>query len=427
MMNNRKFRFGTLPAFLAAMALTVVSASAQNTNGQITSNHLQSKINQVEKWNRYANTFSEVLDSVYGDFQKSVFEYDEHFNCVKIDNYWFYDGWMYDYTEKYAYDERDRITMIMDSTEGYASKSVFLYENGDWISDEYEYELDGEDWIVFGKYTYEYDTDGHMVLSVGYALEEDWVPESKMTWEYEDGKLQNDIYYYHGENSWNPITRNDYYYNAEGLCRERLQSHWEGDWTAGWKVEYEYDEAGNRHIETTSTIYELDDWVYTYMTEYLYDANGNCYSLSGYYNDDLRDWELESTMTYNYDLAVPVENIAGIWMVWDEEMPLHNKLLDWQLWANDDAYTTTFYYSKCEGLNEEPESLLAVYPNPASNIARIDGVIANEVQVYNALGQLVKTVRGSNEIPVMDLPQGIYLLRIADADGKVYTNKITIR
>jgi hypothetical protein len=49
------------------------------------------------------------------------------------------------------------------------------------------------------------------------------------------------------------------------------------------------------------------------------------------------------------------------------------------------------------------------------------------VQVYNALGQMVKTVRGTNEIDVEGLAEGVYLLRITDADGKVYTNKITKR
>ena len=397
--------------FAVAMCCVVAVSAQQTRNEQDLLKQMQGKIKQVEKWNRYANTFNEELDSVYGDFQKSVFGYDERFNCVKIDYYWFDDSWMYDYTEKYVYDEQDRITMIMDSTEGHASKSEFLYGNGEWISDEYEYELDGDEWIAIGKYTYEYDADGHMVLSVGYALEEDWVPENKMTWEYEDGKLQNDIYYYHGENSWNPLTRNDYYYNAESLCREQLQSNWEGDWT---------------ERETTSTIYELDDWVYTYMTEYFYDANGNCYSSASYYNDDLRDWELESTMTYNYDLSVPVETVAGIMMVWDDELPIHNKLLDWELRANDDGYTTTFYYSECEGLNEKPGSLLTVYPNPAREKVVIEGVEAAEVQVYNGLGQLVKRVRNSNEINVSDLTEGVYLLRITNAMGVSQTERVTV-
>ena len=49
------------------------------------------------------------------------------------------------------------------------------------------------------------------------------------------------------------------------------------------------------------------------------------------------------------------------------------------------------------------------------------------MKVYNVLGQMVKTVRGTNKISVSGLPEGVYLLRILDADGKVYTNKITIQ
>jgi hypothetical protein len=68
-----------------------------------------------------------------------------------------------------------------------------------------------------------------------------------------------------------------------------------------------------------------------------------------------------------------------------------------------------------------------VYPNPTDGIFRIEGVIANEVQVYNALGQLVKTLRGTNEVDLGGLVDGVYLLRITDAEGIVYTNKITVQ
>jgi len=40
---------------------------------------------------------------------------------------------------------------------------------------------------------------------------------------------------------------------------------------------------------------------------------------------------------------------------------------------------------------------------------------------------LVKTVRRTNEIDLSGLVDGVYLLRITDAEGKVYTNKITVR
>ena len=74
-------------------------------------------------------------------------------------------------------------------------------------------------------------------------------------------------------------------------------------------------------------------------------------------------------------------------------------------------------------LSETPQ----LYPNPAREKVTIEGIETAKAQVYNALGQLVKTVRGTNEIDLGGLVDGVYLVRIADAEGKVYTNKITKR
>ena len=93
---------------------------------------------------------------------------------------------------------------------------------------------------------------------------------------------------------------------------------------------------------------------------------------------------------------------------------------------NEFEYFVRVYWS-VDGMAETEASRVEVYPNPASETLRIDGLEAAEIQVYNALGQLVKVVRGTNEVNVSGLPEGLYLLRITDAEGKVYTNKIMIR
>ena len=55
---------------------------------------------------------------------------------------------------------------------------------------------------------------------------------------------------------------------------------------------------------------------------------------------------------------------------------------------------------------------ILVYPNPATDVVHIQGVDAVEVQVFNALGQLVRTAKGTNEVGVSDLPSGTYLFHI---------------
>ena len=107
------------------------------------------------------------------------------------------------------------------------------------------------------------------------------------------------------------------------------------------------------------------------------------------------------------------------------------------LFADISSYESVYYLTSgnggvyklgktYEGLAEEKDSVF-VFPNPANDRVIIEGIEATEMQLYNNLGQLVKTVRDANEINVAGLAEGVYLLRIMDAEGKVYTNKITKR
>jgi hypothetical protein len=92
------------------------------------------------------------------------------------------------------------------------------------------------------------------------------------------------------------------------------------------------------------------------------------------------------------------------------------------VWENPEYGTCTY-----DAIEENKDSEIALYPNPVRDRVVIEGIEVAEVEVYNALGQIVKTFQGTNDISVADLPQGVYLLRIADTEEKVYTNKIMIR
>ena len=99
----------------------------------------------------------------------------------------------------------------------------------------------------------------------------------------------------------------------------------------------------------------------------------------------------------------------------------------WVLHVTDTVDYTTYQVPEWQ---QPQERTSQVYPNPTNNTVRIvlpEDALVDEVQLYNALGQMVKTVRGTNEIDVADLVEGVYLVRIMDAEGKVYTNKITVQ
>ena len=86
-------------------------------------------------------------------------------------------------------------------------------------------------------------------------------------------------------------------------------------------------------------------------------------------------------------------------------------------------------YDACviTSVEEINDKVISVYPNPAMEKVTIDGVEAAEVKVYNAIGQRVKMVRGTNEINVSGLPEGVYLLRIADIEGRIFMEKVMVR
>ena len=86
------------------------------------------------------------------------------------------------------------------------------------------------------------------------------------------------------------------------------------------------------------------------------------------------------------------------------------------------------YCEQTDGVDENGGGTnVTVYPNPANGVVRIEGVEVDEVLVYNAFGQVVKTVRGTNEVDVADLVDGVYLVRIRDKEGRIFLEKVMER
>ncbi len=93
---------------------------------------------------------------------------------------------------------------------------------------------------------------------------------------------------------------------------------------------------------------------------------------------------------------------------------------------NEYEYFVRVYWS-VDGVDETGKDKLEVYPNPASETVHIEGIEPSDIQMYNTFGQLVKTAQGTNEIPVADLPEGVYLLRITDVEGRNHISKVAVR
>lgn len=87
----------------------------------------------------------------------------------------------------------------------------------------------------------------------------------------------------------------------------------------------------------------------------------------------------------------------------------------------------TAHFVSIEAVDETEETALILWPNPASQTVYIEGVEAKEVQVYNTLGQMVKSVRNSNEVSLEGLVQRVYMVRIRDGEGRIFIEKVMVR
>ena len=87
-----------------------------------------------------------------------------------------------------------------------------------------------------------------------------------------------------------------------------------------------------------------------------------------------------------------------------------------QVTVNDNMTFVAFF--KGTGIDESGETRYAVYPNPANDNIRLEGIEADsEVRIYNATGALVKvtTVSANEEINIGELSAGLYMVRCGNA------------
>lgn len=80
-------------------------------------------------------------------------------------------------------------------------------------------------------------------------------------------------------------------------------------------------------------------------------------------------------------------------------------------------------------IDEVANETYKVYPNPVKDVLTVEGENIEQVNVFNALGQLVKTVNSNDNVVrvnVNDLPNGMYIVNVVDNNGIMTTSKVSI-
>ena len=130
-------------------------------------------------------------------------------------------------------------------------------------------------------------------------------------------------------------------------------------------------------------------------------------------SEDIKDEISNQSFRFNF----PVDTVIWTRHIKQLDAYLHGR--NQSMEAQIEAFLDVFSY---EDLVD-----FVIYPNPAKDKVSIEGIEAVEVQFYNVLGQIVKTVRWTNEVDVSDLMEGVYLLHITDVDGKNHMARVVLK
>ena len=92
-------------------------------------------------------------------------------------------------------------------------------------------------------------------------------------------------------------------------------------------------------------------------------------------------------------------------------------------------YHIIYVHGGLVAVEDVKETSYSVYPNPVKDVLTVSGEDMRQVTVYNALGQLVKTVNCNDntvQINVSDLRNGMYFVNVVNNNGEMSTSKVSV-
>jgi hypothetical protein len=353
------------------------------------------------------------------DDAKEIFQYDDKWNCTEIKTIIIsiVPNKVFD-VKKITYDDENRIIKTdYDLEEGeYREIHEYSYNEFGLLEHDIQSIYYNHSSIESHEiYIYEYNEEGQItdLSHYGYTQNGLGAKASHTQYEYENGlHVLSKVFY--GYNI-DPDVIINYIYNDQGLCTEIVEYggyHWE---ELIKKTVFTYDEDGNRTSQTVFGYDFNDVWTTLSRNEYVYDSLGNCIT-SDYEESD--GWHTQYAFSYNP--SIPISEIAGIMVRWDFDFIPKNMVLNYN--REDLSYGTiagpiTFHYSSCNGVDENTNNEVLIWPNPAFGTIHLN-IKSLDLEIYSMDGKLVLSSDASESIDISGLPNGCYLLKAILTDGK---------
>jgi len=331
--------------------------------------------------------------------------------------------------KSFFYDYREHVVAVKDSVGSEQIIDSIFYDEHNNVIQIRSYQLLNGVWKYVAYINYGYDTENHLVERVNYNSfgTDNFEQGGVYDYNYSNGHLVSHEGYFGDHQTI--FETCDYVYDAQGLLSGEYYLQGYGSLDSSMKVLYTYDAQGRPAINYTY-VYDNGDWFLQETEEFVYDEAGNCIDHS------LRDANGDYTERhlYEYDLSISASVVHMPYYI--PEMNDPEAFYDANLRAIEhwyvlnDNYVLQYICDYRYEYDANPLSVddflvpeLSLYPNPASDMLTVhcSQFTALTAEIYDIYGKLLKTValNGSvSTISVSELPAGIYLLKMNDANGR---------
>jgi hypothetical protein len=257
--------------------------------------------------------------------------------------------------------------------------------------------------------TYTYNAHGHILTQLAENWDGTaWVNYAKGTITYDASEnMINNLQENWNGTAWENSILTTYTYDGSGNITTELEQDWDGTaWADSYKYAYTYD--ANKNMLTNLIQGWSGSWINNSLATYTYDANNNQITETDQAWDiGLATWV--NTGKYDYAYNAAGNRTTEINYIWSGGT--------WQ-----SIGTTTHYYSNVPGCvpmgtAEVAKPKVSVYPNPATEVLRIQSPAAVQVSLLSMEGKVLLHQAHASAISVAALPAGVYMLRITNADG----------
>ncbi|MGB2128186.1 MAG: T9SS type A sorting domain-containing protein [Flavicella sp.] len=130
------------------------------------------------------------------------------------------------------------------------------------------------------------------------------------------------------------------------------------------------------------------------------------------------------------DLVMLLQNESGDWKVFEPSVDSEENFLSHVFDSDISFKSISLISSTAMGIETlfedstfEDSTRIRVFPNPTTEILYIEADSDVEVEVFNTTGNKVMTTN-TNKVDVSELMEGVYILKISNANNKTNTFKI---